>query len=94
LRANFYNTLKNLAVAVSLLKARYNGSLVAALSSLYPGHKFLPWRFVGAPKNFWADARNQREYFDWLGRQLGVGDYQDWYSTTLSQIKVLDGTLQ
>jgi len=28
---------------------------------------------------FWKDAKNQRLYLDWLGKQLGFVSFEDWY---------------
>eukprot|EP01027_Heterolobosea_sp_BB2_P001748 GEZU01002608.1.p1 GENE.GEZU01002608.1~~GEZU01002608.1.p1 ORF type:complete len:147 (+),score=13.18 GEZU01002608.1:184-624(+) len=54
-----------------LLDEQYGGSLLKALSNIYPSHEWLPWRF-GLPNGFWADAANQRSLFDWAGRKLGI----------------------
>jgi hypothetical protein len=78
---------------VSLLKAHYQGSLQTALATVYPSHKFLPWRFVVAPKNFWNDVRHQRQYMDWLREQLALSGLEDWYNVAQPQVKAVDGSL-
>ena len=34
------------------------------------------------------ECQNIREYFDWLGQQLGVKAMEDWYNHTATSIKV------
>ena len=64
----------------------YNGSPSKALQSVYPEHNWMPWKFGHAPKGFWEKHENQREFFDWLGNQLGYHSMDDWYNVTQEDI--------
>jgi hypothetical protein len=73
-----------------LLQNRYNGVISAFLSAVYPEHEWLPWKFVNIPKHFWNDIKNQKSFFDWAGKQLGVKELSDWKKVS---IKVLSTPL-
>lgn len=32
------------------------------------------------PKHFWKEVTNQREFFDWLGKEMGYKNMEDWYN--------------
>jgi hypothetical protein len=36
------------------------------------------------PKKFWVKFNNQREYMDWIGKQLNVEHLDQWYN--ISQV--------
>lgn len=63
----------------TLLKI-YGYNLYNMLSDIYPEYEWLPWKFVKAPGNFWKDIKNQRKFFDWVGKTLGVSNFDGWYS--------------
>ena len=31
------------------------------------------------PQKFWTDPHNHRRYIEWLGRELGINQLDDWY---------------
>lgn len=41
------------------LLSHYSQSLVGALQDLYPERSWQPWLFAKAPRNFWAELKNQ-----------------------------------
>jgi hypothetical protein len=55
-----------------LIAGQYSGSLLKALSDVYRDHKWLPWKFQQVSAGFWDSPANQRDYFDWLGKELGI----------------------
>jgi hypothetical protein len=59
----------------------------AALGSIYPEHKWEIWKFPTVPRDYWSNLANQREYFDWLSRKLGIKNYEDWYNVTVAMAK-------
>jgi hypothetical protein len=61
------------------LLSKYNNSFSLLLSSVYPEFKWLPWRFTVAPRKFWDDIGNQKEFLNWAGKELGIKDMSDWY---------------
>lgn len=57
----------------------YDGCLAKAVMNVYPEYKWQPWRFVKAPKGYWQSTQNLRDYIEWLGKQLGITQLDDWY---------------
>jgi hypothetical protein len=78
----------------SLLAYHYSHSPSRALSSIYPHTTWHHWKFHQTPvKNicflfvftdskkghFWDSYQNCRSYMEWLGDELKVDKYEDWY---------------
>jgi hypothetical protein len=78
---NFFEELNDIGGSV-LLKYKYAGSLPDLLSSVYPEHEWLPWKFPRLPDNFWEDAKNERKFMDWAAKQLNIKEMGDWYNVT------------
>jgi hypothetical protein len=49
------------------------------LSTFYPQHDWLAWKFDTCPRNFWDSLSNQRKFLDWAKKQLNVKEMNDWY---------------
>jgi hypothetical protein len=56
----------------------HNHSPLLALSKVYTEYEWLPWKF--AAKNYWMDVNNQRKFVDWVGKQLKIKEFEDWYN--------------
>eukprot|EP01114_Cavostelium_apophysatum_P021704 TRINITY_DN7644_c0_g1_i1.p1 TRINITY_DN7644_c0_g1~~TRINITY_DN7644_c0_g1_i1.p1 ORF type:complete len:421 (-),score=51.35 TRINITY_DN7644_c0_g1_i1:63-1325(-) len=69
-----------------LLTHHYAGSPVKALTSVYPDHPWVIWKFQQVPRKFWTDQANQRTYFDLLAKQLNLKTWEDWYTVKASDI--------
>lgn len=65
-----------------LLANFYGFSLQTAVNELLPDYPWQPWLFGGVPQRFWQELKNRRSYMDWLGKQLGFEEPQDWYRIT------------
>ena len=65
----------------------YNYSPYALMTTIYPDYEWLPWKFLHAPTKYWNYIENQRKYMNWLGKQLNVNKYEDWYKISVSDIK-------
>eukprot|EP00026_Physarum_polycephalum_P003249 Phypoly_transcript_03259.p1 GENE.Phypoly_transcript_03259~~Phypoly_transcript_03259.p1 ORF type:complete len:823 (+),score=78.04 Phypoly_transcript_03259:267-2471(+) len=74
------------------LLEKYKDSLIVALQSVYPEHIFLPWRFNHTRKFIFEDKKYQREYLDWLGKELNITKPEDWYYVNPSDIVARYGT--
>ena len=61
--------------------AKYKYSMQQALKTIFPEHNWVQWNFSLTP-GFWNEMSNQRKFMDWLGSQLGVKSYKDWYNVT------------
>lgn len=48
-----------------------SSSLVDIVKSSFPEHHWNTWEFETVPPNFWAEPKNRRDYFEWLGKQMG-----------------------
>jgi hypothetical protein len=65
----------------ALLQSIHNSPSLL-LSAVYPDYDWLPWKFETTPRNFWESVKNKRKYLDWLGKQLGIKEFADWYKIT------------
>lgn len=64
----------------ALLETLYNNSLIEALESVYPAHKWLAWKSLQNVKyGFWDNIANQKDFLDDLGRHLEFQKMDDWY---------------
>ena len=61
------------------LLVAYNDLYIELIKSVFPEYKWLPWRFKKVPKGFWKDIKNQRDFMDWIGLQIGLKSMDDWY---------------
>ena len=64
------------------LLMKYNGSPSQILQSVYPEHKWIIWMFNSVPAGFWDIKENQKEFMNWLQKQLGYSKLDDWYNLT------------
>ena len=77
----------------SLLQ-KYNNSLPALLSTMFPGFEWLPWKFFKCPQNYWDDMKNQRKFMDWVVLELKIKEPKDWYtvSSKVYSVFIVPGT--
>ena len=66
------------------------GSLSQALKSVYPQHHWLTWKFHISKDN-WNNKDIQRDFFDWLAKELGVNNLEDWYNVSIFTIRSYGG---
>jgi hypothetical protein len=64
----------------SALMAQNDDSLPKTLMAVFPEHEWNIWRFQQTPKDTWSDIGNQRAFFDWMGKKMGMRDLTGWYS--------------
>lgn len=69
LDANYGTSLKNI----------WHGSPRQAAYCLFPDYDWKPWLFNQVPANWWKNADNRKEYFEWLGKKHGFLKPNDWY---------------
>jgi hypothetical protein len=62
----------------SLLE-KYKSSPLLLLSTLFPEHEWLPWKFSVVPRNFWENSDNQRKFVEWAAKELKIKEMKDWY---------------
>src|SRR4051812_24879003 len=44
------------------------------------------WKNQRQSRGLWMKQENQRQFFDWLGNQLGYKEMDDWYKVTQEDI--------
>jgi hypothetical protein len=67
------------------------GSLVAALSAVFPSHSWKAWRFSKVVNGFWRQTDNQRQFFEDVREELGIKSLEDWYKITAPQLSQVYG---
>ena len=60
----------------------YKGSQINLINAVFPNYKWLPWKFKQAPKGFWKDENNIKEYMNWLSEKLNIKKMEDWYAVS------------
>jgi hypothetical protein len=58
---------------------RYGNSIPLLITSIFPEHKLLPWKF-NLPFNFWKIIENQKQFVEWASEQLKIRELNDWYN--------------
>jgi hypothetical protein len=58
----------------------------ALISSAFPEHEWLPWKFGKVPKGYWESKENQRKFMKWLATQLSFKSIEDFYKLCLDVI--------
>lgn len=53
---------------------------------IYPEYEWRPWLFKNTPLRMWDDAKLQRQYFNWVGEQLGLEVFDDWYKVKIQSV--------
>jgi hypothetical protein len=49
------------------------------LTTVYPDLEWLPWKFDKCPRHYWEDLKNQRKFLNWLGKELNINNFEEWY---------------
>lgn len=73
----------------SRLLSLYNDSISKLLSTIYPQHEWLPWKFSKTPKYHWDSTKNQKEFMEWVSKQLNIKEMSDWYRVKFIVINIL-----
>jgi hypothetical protein len=60
----------------------FDGSPLEALRDYLPKYAWKEWLFYRVPSHFWDEAKNRRQYMDWLGKVLGYRRPADWLKVT------------
>ena len=69
-----------------MLGTQFDHSLARALEMLYPEIQWKQWKFQHVSNHFWKDIKNQRDYFQWLSKELSFQRPEDWYRLKVSDI--------
>ena len=69
----------------------YGFSLFQVIQSTFPEYNWKPWKFSHAPKGYWKDVSNRKEYLEDLALKLGYKDMKDWYKINQQEFINYDG---
>lgn len=70
----------------------YNGSHIQAITTNYPEHLWLPWKFQVVPHNFWENKENVLAFLEHASSELKVSNLEDWYMVSKIQMSKLGGS--
>ncbi len=69
-----------------LLNKVYNGSISLLVSTVYPEHKWLPWKFHRLPKDYNISQSSKQEIIEFLKEKFDIINKDDWNKVTLEVI--------
>lgn len=69
-----------------MLLSFFNNSPSKVVVQTLNEHKWEMFKFT-TPEGHWKDEKNQREYLEWLGRELGYSKMEDWYKISAGLIQ-------
>jgi hypothetical protein len=52
------------------------------VTTMYPDHDWLPWKFARCPDGYWNDMKNQKQFMDWASKELKIHEMNDWYKVS------------
>jgi hypothetical protein len=64
-----------------------SSNVCSLLKSIYPEYNWIPWKFNNVGKKYWDNLNNQRNYMDWLFKELKYESMEDWYKISFTDIK-------
>ena len=67
----------------------YSGSLIKALSFVYPHHS---WQEKRVPNGYWNNEQNVIQFLEEVRKELGIKVMEDWYSISAQHLIKLGGT--
>lgn len=75
--------------AASLLKHRYNNSMHAMLSKVYPEVSWEPWKFKFLPHNIGLNPDVLKACLEFVKKSLQIESLEGWYRVSSSQLSEL-----
>jgi len=67
----------------------YGLSMRAALCDLLPQYQWKPWLFQHAPRSFWKDSRNRKQFFEWIFKLTASNSSKPHDKQSEEQIAIL-----
>ena len=62
------------------------------LQAVYTQYNWLPWKFTKVQTDYWTHSENQKQYMEWLSKELKIEHWEDWYQVTRKSITGNYGT--
>lgn len=69
----------------------HGNSHIKLLINSYPEYNWKIWKFNKVPSSYWNELKNQRHFFDDLGKELGYEKQEDWYKIQKVNIEMSGG---
>lgn len=78
---------------LSILLGYYSKSLIKTLEAVYPEFPWQSWLFkhIRLPKGFWSSKENVTAFMNWVAKQAGVEEMEDWYKIPVAHLASLGG---
>jgi hypothetical protein len=61
------------------------------ITTVYSDYKWLPWKFIYTPRNFWKDSANCRLFLEHYKQDLNIKNNEDWANISAETIINLGG---
>jgi hypothetical protein len=88
IRTNLSCNLKDLTdIGGRNLLKDHKQSPALLLSTAYPDHEWMPWKFVKCPQNFWNSPEKQKQFVDWVYKELNFKSMSEWYNISAKVTK-------
>eukprot|EP01118_Nematostelium_gracile_P008957 TRINITY_DN2995_c0_g1_i2.p1 TRINITY_DN2995_c0_g1~~TRINITY_DN2995_c0_g1_i2.p1 ORF type:complete len:358 (-),score=67.60 TRINITY_DN2995_c0_g1_i2:91-1164(-) len=71
----------------TMLDLYFGGSLFKLLTSFYPHHDWIQWKFSRVENKFWTKMRDYRKLIHYLSDSLKINQIEDWYHVSIKQIQ-------
>jgi hypothetical protein len=78
-------TIKNSPSHLKEIEKRGGGDLLkqyknahTLLSTLYPQHEWLPWKFPVVSRGFWSNVENQKKFLETISKELKITSLELW----------------
>ena len=65
---------------------RIYGTTFNLLKEMYPNHEWKATDFTRAPRLYWKDIKNQREFFDDLAKKFNITNPKDWSNVSYRDV--------
>lgn len=82
----------DLLSAESIFSTRFGYSVIRVSEYLYPGYKWLVWKFEKTHNNFWQDGVNIVKYLKWFESEMDIKEASDWYNISIEIISNKKGS--
>lgn len=70
----------------------YGNSVLNVIRGVYPEYPLKVWRFH-LPAGHWKDPKNQKSFFDEVGKEIGIKHWEEWYNVKTSTLQEYGITL-
>ena len=62
---------------------KYDDSMLKLLTSIFPEHIWLPWKFKRISNGFWNNHDSKKQFMQWVSKELKINEMKDWYKVSI-----------